>query len=198
MKKLTLIFAMLAFFVIHANAQFDKDGRGGLGIRGGGNFYTFGGGDISEDNYTNVTGFHLGIYSTFYVGQSFAVEPGVYYSKKGARNDDIFNSRALLNYIDLPILARLYLTEGLNIFAGPQISFLTSSSFEGDLFGSTISIDTDSVNKTDYGIVLGLGYNLPKGLNLQGSYNYGLAPSFKNSETNVYNRGFNISLGLTF
>ncbi|TVP44756.1 MAG: PorT family protein [Mongoliibacter sp.] len=198
MKKLTMIFAVMALFAFNAQAQSSNEGRGGLGIRGGGNFYTFGGGDISEDNYTNRTGFHLGLYSTFFIGESFAIEPGAYYSMKGTRNDDFLNSRANLDYIDVPILARAYLTEGLNIFAGPQVSFLAASTFEGDLFGSTVSFDSDNVRETDYGIVVGLGYNLPKGLNVQGSYNYGMAPVFKNSNSDVYNRGFNLSVGLTF
>lgn len=196
MKKLTLILAVMTLFTWHANAQ--SEGRGGLGVRGGGNFYTFGGGDISDDNYTNRTGFHLGLYATIFVAESFAIEPGAYYSMKGTRNDDFVNSRALLDYIDVPVLARLYLTEGLNLFAGPQLSFLASSSFEGDLFGSTVSFDTNNVRETDYGVVVGLGYNLPKGLNVQGSYSYGMAPVFKNSNSDVYNRGFNLSVGLTF
>nr|WP_238542128.1 outer membrane beta-barrel protein [Cecembia lonarensis] len=64
--------------------------------------------------------------------------------------------------------------------------------------GSTVSFDTDNVRERDFGVVFGLGYNLPKGLNVQGSYNYGLNPVFKDSNVDVFNRGFQISLGYTF
>ncbi len=97
-----------------------------------------------------------------------------------------------MNYVDIPVFLRLYLTDGLNVFGGPQISFLTDSRFEGDLFGSTVSFDTEAVNNTDFGLLFGLGYNLPRGLNLQASYNYGLSPVFKNSNVDVYNRGFQL------
>lgn len=197
MKKLSLIFAVMALFIVESNAQSSTE-RGGFGIRGGVNFFNFGGGDIADDDYSQRTGFHAGLYNSFYLGSAVAIEPGVYFAVKGTKNDDFANSRAVLNYIDIPVLLRLHLTEGLNVFGGPQASFLTSSKFEGDLFGSTVSFDTDSVQETDFGMVIGLGYNLPKGLNVQGSYNYGLSPVFKNSNNDVFNRGFMVSLGYTF
>jgi hypothetical protein len=88
--------------------------------------------------------------------------------------------------------------DGFNVFGGPQVSFLTNSKFEGDFGGSTVSIDTNNIKDTDAGLVFGLGYNLPKGINIQGSYDYGLTPIFKDSNADVYNRGFKVSLGYTF
>nr|HAD53300.1 PorT family protein [Algoriphagus sp.] len=35
------------------------------------------------------------------------------------------------------------------------------------------------------------------GLNLQGSYDFGMTPVFKDSDADVYNRGFKISLGIS-
>ncbi|PSK97930.1 porin family protein [Cecembia rubra] len=198
MKKLSLFIMMVVMSVSLSYAQNRPSDRGGFGVRGGVNFSTFGGGDIADDDYSQRTGFHAGLYNSFYFGSMIALEPGVYFSVKGTRNEDFVNSRAVLNYIDIPVLLRLHLTEGLNVFGGPQVSFLTSSKFEGDLFGSTIRFDTDNVHERDFGMILGIGYNLPKGLNVQGSYNYGLSPVFKSSNTDVYNRGFQISLGYTF
>jgi len=192
-----MIFALLAVFSLQSHAQ-DSDKKGGLGLRAGANFFNFGGDDASGNEYNNRIGYHVGLYNSFFLGNSVAIEPGVFYAVKGTQNDDLVNSRAILNYVDIPVLLRLYLTDGLNVFGGPQISFLTDSRFEGDLFGSTVSFDTEAVNNTDFGLLLGLGYNLPRGLNLQASYNYGLSPVFKNSNVDVYNRGFQLSLGVTF
>ncbi|MCR9016585.1 porin family protein [Aquiflexum gelatinilyticum] len=197
MKKITLIFAFAALISLQSQAQ-DTDKKGGFGLRGGASFFNFGGDDASSNDYSNRIGYHLGLYNSLFIGNSFAIEPGLFYSVKGTQNDDFANSRAILKYVDVPVLFRFYLSEGLNIFAGPQLSFLTSSKFEGDLFGSTISFDTESVSNSDFGVLVGLGYNLPKGLNLQASYNYGLSPVFKNSNVDVYNRGFQVSLGVTF
>jgi opacity protein-like surface antigen len=197
MKKISLIFTLAALISFGAQAQ-DYDKRGGFGLRGGASFFNFGGDNSSDNDYNNRIGYHVGLYNSFFLGSSIAIEPGVFYSVKGTQNDDLVNSRAILNYVDIPVLLRLYLTEGLNVFGGPQVSFLAGSSFEGDLFGSTVSFDTESVNNTDLGLLLGVGYNLPKGLNLQAAYNYGVSPVFKNSNVDVYNRGFQVSLGLTF
>ncbi|MCL6260738.1 PorT family protein [Aquiflexum sp. TKW24L] len=197
MKKVSLIFALFLAFSLQLQAQ-DSDKKGGLGIRAGAGFFSFGGEDASNNDYDNRIGYHVGLYNTFFLGSSIAIEPGVFYSIKGTQNEDFANSRAVLNYVDIPVLLRLYVTDGLNIFLGPQVSFLTSSKFEGDLFGSTVAFDTESVRSTDMGMLLGVGYNLPKGLNIQASYNYGLSPVFKNSNVDVYNRGYQLSLGFTF
>lgn len=191
MKKVLLSFAILAITTLGVSAQ------SGLGIRGGVNFFNFGGADVSENDYTNRAGFHAGIYGSF-GGGAVAIEPGVFYSVKGTQNKDAINSRAVLDYVDVPVLIRLRAGEGFNIFAGPQLSFLTRSKFEGDFGDSTVSLETENVNSMDAGVVFGLGYNLPKGINIQGSYDYGLNPVFKNSDADVYNRGFKISLGYTF
>ena len=197
MKKVTLIFALFAVFSIPLQAQ-DSDKKGGLGIRAGAGFFSFGGEDASNNDYDNRIGYNIGLYNTFFLGNSIAIEPGVFYSVKGTQNKDFANSRAVLNYVDIPVLLRLYVSDGLNIFLGPQVSFLTRSTFEGDLFGSTVSFNTESVNNTDIGMLLGVGYNLPKGLNIQAAYNYGMSPVFKNSNADVYNRGYQLSLGFTF
>jgi len=195
MKRLMLVCAFVLGAVV---VQAQDESRLGIGIRGGVNFSTFGGGDIQDDDYSNRTGFSTGLYATVPLLPFLAVEPGVFYSVRGTQNNDFANSRAILGYVDVPVLARLYLGDSFNLFAGPQVSFLQSSLFEGDLFGSTVGFDTDAVRESDFGAVVGIGFNPAKGLNVQGSYNYGMQPVFKNSNIDVYNRGFTISVGYTF
>jgi Outer membrane protein beta-barrel domain len=196
MKKLMFLLAFGLLGIQLAQAQ--SPATGGFGIRGGVNFFNFGGDDVSENNYTNRTGYHAGVYASIFASSRIAIEPGVYYSVKGTQNDDAVNSRAILEYVDVPLLLRMYVSDGFNLFAGPQVSFLTESKFESDFGGSTLSIDTNSIKDTDMGLVFGLGYNLPKGFNVQGSYDLGLTPIFESSDADVYNRGFKFSLGYTF
>lgn len=192
MKKIFLILSLALLSGLSANAQ------SGFGIRGGANFFNFGGDDVSENDYTNRTGFHAGIYASILGGGPISIEPGIYYSIKGTQNDDAANTRAVLDYVDVPLLLRLKFGDGFNVFGGPQVSFLVNSKFEGDFAGSTVSLNTNNIKETDAGLVFGLGYNLPKGMNIQGSYDYGFTPIFKNSDADVYNRGFKLSLGYTF
>jgi hypothetical protein len=192
MKKVLLIFSLTILIATSASAQ------SGFGIRGGANFFNFGGDDVAENDYTNRTGFHAGIYASILGGSAISLEPGVYYSVKGTQNKDAANTRSVLDYVDVPLLLRLKVGEGFNFFGGPQVSFLVNSKFEGDFGNSTVSLNTNNIKETDAGLVFGLGYNLPKGVNVQGSYDYGLTPIFKNSNADVYNRGFKVSLGYTF
>lgn len=190
---------ILAFGLMGSQfAQAQSGSSAGFGIRGGANFFNFGGADVSENNYTNRTGFHAGVYASIFATDRIAIEPGVYYSIKGTQNEDAVNSRAILDYVDVPLLLRMYVADGFNLFAGPQVSFLTKSKFESDFGGSTLSFDTNSIKDTDMGLVFGLGYNLPKSFNVQGSYDLGLTPIFDGSDAEVYNRGFKLSLGYTF
>src|SRR5690554_4033282 len=200
MKKTILAIVSVMAFTVAAHAQQRTSASeqiGSFGVRGGVNFFNWGGDDASGNDYTNRTGFHAGIYGNMFVTDGFAIEPGAYYSVKGTQADNIVDSRAILNYVDVPILLRFYATDGLNIFAGPQGSILVGSKFEGNAFGQTFSFNTDDINDLDAGLVFGIGYNLPIGLNLQGSYDLGLTPVFKDSNANVYNRGFKISLGFS-
>jgi len=200
MKNAILAIAAVMVISISANAQTRtpaSDQVSSFGVRGGVNFFNWGGDDASGNDYTNRAGFHAGIYGNMFVTDRFAIEPGAYYSVKGTQADNAVDSRSILNYVDVPILLRFYATDGLNIFAGPQGSILLNSKFEGDAFGQTWTVDTDDINDLDAGLVFGIGYNLPMGLNLQGSYDLGLTPVFKNSDAEVYNRGFKISLGFS-
>lgn len=192
MKKLLLMFSLAVLTAAGASAQ------SSFGIRGGANFFNFAGNDVSENDYNNRVGFHAGVYASLFGEGMVVLEPGVYYSVKGTQNDDAFDTRAVLDYVDVPILVRLKVGEAFNLFAGPQISFLTNSKFEGNFGGSTVSLDTDAIKNTDTGVVFGVGYNMPQGFNIQGSYDYGLTPIFENSDADVYNRGFKVSLGYTF
>ncbi|MDN3686725.1 hypothetical protein [Cyclobacterium jeungdonense] len=55
-----------------------------------------------------------------------------------------------------------------------------------------------AIKDFDAGMVVGLGYNPPKGLNFQTSYDFGLEPVFEGSGTAVYNRGFKVAIGISF
>lgn len=201
MKKLSLLVVMMGIGIIATQAQMRspaEEQNASFGVRGGANFFNWSGSDISSNDYTNRVGFHAGIFANMFVVDNFAIEPGVYYSVKGTQNDDFADSRAVLNYLDVPILLRFYVGEGFNFFAGPQGSILLGSKFEADVLGNTLGWNTDAINDIDAGVVFGLGYNLPIGLNLQASYDLGLTPVFKDSQADVYNRGFKVSLGVSF
>lgn len=142
------------------------------------------------------------------------------YSAQGATESDTYEdsfvrqvseSEWKLNYIQIPIMAKFYVSEGLSLEAGPQIGFLASAEVDSDstetsLFdGSSVSTSStvdakEIVKSVDFGLNFGLGYKLDSGLNFALRYNLGLSNIYDVSETDVKikNRVFQLSVGYTF
>ena len=90
MKKLFLFTLAIIGFTFTSQAQNFK-----LGLKGGLNFTTLNGGNIS-DNFDARTGYHIGAVAQFSLG-SFAIQPELIYSAQGIENLDI-------DYLNLPVL----------------------------------------------------------------------------------------------
>jgi hypothetical protein len=116
------------------------------------------------------------------------IQPEVIFSKQGESytyNNSSFGSN--VDYINVPIMVKLYLIEGLNLQAGPQFGFVTSAtgSIQDTLTGGvTTGEDIKKyMNTTDFSIGVGAGFDLPFGLNLTARYNIGI------SDINKYTGG---------
>lgn len=159
MKKVLLVTVLTALGFVNANAQKIK-----FGVKGGFNVSTISG-DNSKD-YDYVTSYNLGVMSEIKLTEKFSFQPELMYSRQGftAVNNDV----VALNYLNIPLMGKYYVTKGLSVEAGPQIGFLLSAKQE--------STDVkEFFKKTDYGVNLGLGYKLENGLNFGLRYNLGLS-----------------------
>jgi opacity protein-like surface antigen len=161
-------------------------------------------------------GFHAGAYVSLPVGSRFVIEPGVQYSEKGMtlsgrvplERFDFLNARvsatSRMAYIDVPVLAKAYLTQGLYLYAGPQASYLVSNKVRveaGALGFSAFKQDFDVRNQfrdIDFSLSGGAGYQFNNGLGLSAGYDYGLASLDKNNRFDAQNRVIKASLNFTF
>ncbi|MDB5235587.1 MAG: hypothetical protein JWR44_2580 [Hymenobacter sp.] len=161
-------------------------------------------------------GFYAGLYATLPLGASFAIEPGISYSEKGTvlRGTLTFPALDFLNanvtgtarlaYIDVPVLAKAYLTPGLYLYAGPQASFLVSGNARveaGALGFTAYKQDFDISNqlrKVDFAAVGGLGYQFENGLGLSAGYDYGLTSLDTNNRFDAQNRTIKVGLNYSF
>jgi hypothetical protein len=162
-----------------------------------------------------VTGFYGGGYANIPLANNFSVEPGVYYSTKGyaltgaytIKGIDILtaDATAKLNssYIEMPLLLKGNFN-GLQIFAGPQLSYLTNASlntsagFAGiNLINSKMDV-TNQLNRLDIGVTGGMGYQFSNGLRITGSYERGLSKVDAGQNVKSYNQGFKIGAGISF
>ncbi|MBN4057948.1 PorT family protein [Olleya sp. AH-315-K02] len=191
MKKLLLIIAVFAL-VFNANAQETK-----FGVKAGVNFATIAGDETND--VKSKTAFHVGAVVEIPISDSFSVQPELIYSSQGAKGDDNNSDVELkLDYINLPIMAKFYVSEGFSLEAGPQVGFLMSSKIEESGESEDLKNETSGI---DFGLNLGLGFKTETGLNFGARYNLGLSniwdfegsDNFKNQ-----NSALQIFIGFTF
>ncbi len=215
----TILSLMLLMNFLHAQISY--------GLRSGVNFSKWEGDDLQviedlldkTDGYLvtkGTKGFHVGGYVHIPISEVFSFEPGIQYSKKGYSIKGDFqipvlkylgiNARAQVqsHYIDIPLVLKANVVKGLQVYAGPQVSYLVRSSLNAKLGILGISIFnkgfgiTQRFNKIDMGLTGGIGYEFDNGLNIQAGYDYGLSKLDKNDNYAAYNRVVKISMGFTF
>jgi hypothetical protein len=161
-------------------------------------------------------GFYAGVYATLPLGPGFAIEPGVSYSEKGTvlRGTlpfpalDFLNANvtgtARLAYVDVPVLAKVFVTPGFYLYAGPQASFLVSGKARveaGALGFTAYKQDFDIANqlrKVDFSAVGGLGYQFENGLGLSAGYDYGLSSLDSGNRFDAQNRVIKVGANFSF
>lgn len=188
MKKLILSTIALGALSLGAYAQ-TPDLK--LGAKAGVNFA-----NITDSDGDMITSFHVGVLAEIFVNEKFSIQPEVLYSSQGS-SEKLAGSdiKLKLDYINVPIMAKYYLMDGLNVQAGPQVGFLTTSELEG--------VDVkDAMQKVDFGINLGAGYELPMGVFFDARYNMGLTKIAKSENDNDNNKPKNgviqVSVGYKF
>lgn len=168
-------------------------------------------------------GLHLGAFLRWRPSTRFALQPELVYSMQGAKNSIPDGSRDLisktrLSYLNLPILAKVYIGKVVNVQFGPQVGMLLSGRLKGDLgydmaSDGTLYLVTDDIDvkkryKGDFGLCGGVGVDLPNGLILAARLNYGLTDITKDKDEKrlrdyygiggLHNRVLEFSVGYAF
>lgn len=221
MKKQFLLAASILFYSLSFAQSSPSFGvRGGAsvsGMRGDAvnslqDMLDFADGMITTNDRT---GFFAGAYVAVPLSNVVSLEPSVYYTQKGYNLTGELNikgaefiganAKARLNtsYIDIPVLIKANFN-GLQLFAGPQVSYLASADLKTtagllgfNLFNNTTDA-SEQFNKWDAAITGGAGYQFSNGMNITASYDYGLTKVDKNQNLDSYNRGFKVGLGFKF
>ncbi|MBP8114909.1 MAG: PorT family protein, partial [Chitinophagaceae bacterium] len=126
MKKVLLAFVVLTTTVIASQAQVQ------FGLKAGANFYTLGGDNAEGENINSKFGLNAGGIVNIPVSAKFKVQPEVVFSVQGAKEEDGGNLNFNFNYINIPIMAQIYATEGLYFELGPQIGFLLKADLKDE------------------------------------------------------------------
>lgn len=220
MKKIVYTtIGILMFFAASVQAQ-----NVNAGIKAGVNLADWGG--DAKQSFSDVlelssiaetqmkTGYHVGGYLSIPVGNRLVIEPALLYSTKGMKvvqtlvGNSIFNVKAEItddaHYLDLPVVAKVFIADGFHLYGGPQLSYLISNKLEAEagVFGFSLGEDFKldrGLRKFDIGLAAGLGYQFQNGINLGAGYDYGLTSLDEGAGNfDVFNRVLKFSVGYTF
>lgn len=158
MKKVLFAIVFATLGVATVTAQEIK-----FGVKGGLNFASINGDNTRE--VETVTAFNFGAMAEISISEKFSFQPELVYSGQGYSSND---NLVALNYLNVPLMGKYYVTKGLSLEAGPQVGFLLSAKNE--------SVDVkDAFKAVDFGVNFGFGYKLKSGLNFGARYNLGLS-----------------------
>ncbi|AZA85210.1 PorT family protein [Chryseobacterium lactis] len=150
-------------------------------------------------------GFHAGVFVNIPISKQFSFQPEVLYNQMGAR--DVVSSmdvptatgriktevqdKLTMNYISVPLMVQMRPFEKFYIEAGPEFSYFINGKEKGETTVTTTAsgvtnttktshsqdINKDDINKFNFGLGLGLGYDITP--------NIGINARYVNSLTNI-------------
>ena len=203
-SRALVVFVILALLVSAPAAAQSVQG----GIKGGMSFTTLDGlgevlGNLPQVNVDTRINYVVGVFVKVNLGTFFAFQPEVLYVRKGAKLavTGVFTESITynLNYIDIPLLARVQTSRGNGFYflVGPSIGLNVTAEVEAP-DGETEDVK-DGINTGDMGLVIGAGVDLAHVL-VEGRYTQGLSNIIKDAqgEASVKNRAISLLFGIRF
>jgi len=124
-------------------------------------------------------GYHVGVVSEIPLNDMVSLQPEILYSTKGVKGEFSLllveaSSTFNLNYVDVPVMLKINVSDFFDIHAGPYVGYLVHSDIttSGDLGSYDFDIDKNDLEEWDFGIGAGAGLHLDN-LEIGARYNYG-------------------------
>lgn len=206
LKQITAGTMMLV--AITANAQEADNTRSmspSFGVKGGVNFATVNGDGF--DSPDSRTSFHVGALAEFPLAEMFSLQVEALYSGQGfevTQNIPLLGERKYeyqLDYINVPVLAKVYLFKGFSIEAGPQFGFLVNEEIDSDPTGDGGDTVTDAAKDFEFGFAGGVTFQTEMGLFASARYTQGVTEILEDrndSDNKITNSVFQIGIGYKF
>lgn len=201
MKK-TFLIILLTILTISSIKSQEKIQ---FGVKGGINFTNMTSDFIIDKEYE--TGFYIGILAEIPFGSKFSLQPEVFYSTQGTKGKDILltvpypgapavppiDIEYNLDYIQIPILAKIYLINNLSLELGPSFNFLVND--ERAYANSSVTAIGQSF---EFGGVAGVSYKIKSGFFANARYFTGFTDALEEDYLESRNYGFSIGIGYLF
>lgn len=155
-----------------------------------------------KDSKTRL-GLATGLEVEYQLSDIVSLSAGAIYSQQGYKKDWViggvdYERTVKLDYINVPILANVYVTKGLAVKLGLQPGFNITSKYNQKVTTAGRVVETTSDMKAqsvDFSIPVGLSYEFGN-VQLDARYNWGLSKVLENKEDK--NSVFQITLGYKF
>lgn len=189
MKKIMLVAALMlssvATFAQHAVGSFNLQPKVGVSIA-----------NVTEFKGTDPrVGIVAGLEGEYQATDIFSVSAGVLYSMQGAKGNwgDLIDATNRLDYINVPIMANVYVVKGLAVKLGVQPGFNVSNKISANnraTFDNLVKAQS-----VDVAIPVGVSYEY-NNFQLDARYNWGVSKAYKFDKAK--NSVFQITLGYKF
>ena len=178
-KKLILAITASLLFAVSSTAQFQF----GAGIKGGLNLATQSTtGEGAGVSVRQLIGYNGGVYGNLFLTDMFGLQAELGVCSRGSDwDDDYYNVKDLLTYIDLPLLLKFQPIKYANVHVGPQFGYLLAAKQEDKTDGDKTDI-RDWYNSLDVGLAFGAEANLPFRVNFTVRYVLGLVSATNDVE----------------
>lgn len=189
MKKLFLMAVMalatVSSFAQHAVGTFTIQPKVGLNLAN----VTDGDGDIR-------VGAVAGAEFEYQISDIFSLSAGALYSMQGCKGEvEGYDATVKLDYLNIPILANVYVAKGLAVKLGIQPGFNVTSKASVEKSGTKVTTDLDGIESVDFSIPIGLSYEINNFV-IDGRYNLGVSKIMDGSDSK--NSVFQLTLGYKF
>ena len=188
MRKL-IVAVIIMFFGINAFSQgIDLD----LGIKAGGNFSNIR--NLNSLNPQYRIGLQAGVFAGIKFSERIAMQADVLYSEEGAL---LSNGNFDLTYVNIPVVLKYYVVPGehFNIQIGAQFGVIVEDNINvviGDVEQKFNASDSDISG------VIGAGYDLPMGFQIEGRLHLGFSSLIDDPRANPRLKYFSLALGYSF
>ncbi len=175
------------------------------GVKAGVNLATVSlGGDEGSPGFDSRVWLVAGVFATWRPVSWLALQPEVLVTSKGAALDeDGLDARLVLDYLEVPVLARVSRrVSGATVYAaaGPTVAWLLRAKTRTAFSGSTEEIDLkDDVEPFDVGVAMGGGVEIGAFV-IDGRYTLGLRDidADRSDAITIRNRAISVTAGFRF
>ena len=184
-----MALATVSSFAQHAVGTFTIQPKVGLNLAN----VTDGDGDIR-------VGAVAGAEFEYQISDIFSLSAGALYSMQGCKGEvnvegfDV-DATVKLDYLNIPILANVYVTKGLAVKLGIQPGFNVTSKASVEKSGTKVTTDLDGIESVDFSVPVGLSYEINNFV-IDARYNLGVSKIMDGSDSK--NSVFQFTLGYKF